>query len=160
MFVRMSGPDDYRLLLRDLWADGAAFVLIEHDVVPRAEQVAELEACDKPWCHFGYCPGDWVPTFGCVRFSRELIAATPGIFDDPSWPWSQLDAHFAVEARNQGWSSHWHYPHVLHTRFLVKDDRGREERRLLTRDEESHILRAEEQRLRSLRPTVAAGSQA
>lgn len=154
-FIEIDGPDDYRLELRRRWMIGEAFTLIEHDVVPTREQLAAIEACERPWCFFGYCPGDWVPTFGCVRFSAELIAGTQGVFDDPSWPWDQLDARFHVEARRRGWEHHWHYPHVHHTRFHVKDARGIETRRELDRAEELHILRAEEERLLRLAGSAA-----
>lgn len=150
LFVEMDAEDSYRLLMKDLWARGEAFTLVEHDVVPTAEQVAELEACPYPWCHFGYCPGDWVPTFGCARFSRNLIAGTQGVWDDESWPWSQLDAKFAVYARALGWEHHWHYPHVLHTRFSVINRDGNESRIEPHHDLELAILNAEKVSLEAL----------
>lgn len=156
----MADADSYRLLLRDLWQQGDAFTLVEHDVVPTDEQLDALELCDEPWCHFGYCPGDWVPTFGCARFSRELIAGTRGVWDDPTWPWCQLDAKFAVYARGVGWKNHWHYPHVLHARFSIVDG-GIERREPLNQEYEFSILQAEVASLRQAakaHPTATAGS--
>jgi len=138
VFVRVDGDHGYRLLLQRLWANGEPFTLVEHDVAPTAAQLAALEGCERPWCHYGYCPGDWVPTFGCVRFSADLIAGTQGIWDDASWPWGQLDARFHVAARERGFEPHWHYPHVLHTRFPIFGERQK-----MTRDLEMYVLQAE-----------------
>lgn len=148
VFYPVEGRDDYRRLLRGFWRVGSDFVLVEHDVAPTREQLAELEACDRPWCHFGYGPGDWTPTFGCVRFRRDLILGTPDAFADPEWPWQQLDGLFAVYARSCGFEPHWHYPHVLHlrTQFQVAD--GVVVRRRLTLAEESHVLAAELESIR------------
>lgn len=156
-FISVPGPDSYRFLLRDLWEQGDPFILVEHDVVPTDAQLAALEDCEQPWCHFGYCPGDWVPTFGCVRFSAELIAGTRGVWEN-EWPWCQLDAKFQVYARELGWKHHWHYPHVLHTRFSIVEG-GLERREPLDREQELGILRAEMESLRAAsRPTATAGS--
>lgn len=148
-FVRVKGEHGYRLLLAEMWRRGQPFTLVEHDVAPRLGQIEQLEDCSEPWCHYGYCPGDWTPTFGCVRFSAELIAGTPGIFEDESWPWGQLDAKFQVEARRLGWEPHWHYPHVLHTRFAYLDEQGTHHRVRLGREMEMYLLTAETEMIRA-----------
>lgn len=153
VFVEMLEAASYRLLLKRLWERGDAFTLIEHDVIPAPGQIEELEACSEPWCHFGYCPGDWVPTFGCVRFSAELIEGTQGVWDDETWPWSQLDAKFAVHARGCGWKHHWHYPHVLHSRFSVNRN-GVETRERLNEELELVVLSAE---VESLAAAIGSG---
>lgn len=123
-FVRVDEAHGYRLLLAELWRRGEPFTLVEHDVVPTRAQLAALEECDRPWCHYGYFPGHWIPVFGCVRFSAELIAGTPGVWDDESWPWSQLDMRFATVARALGWRAHWHSPHVRHGGNSIVDGDG------------------------------------
>lgn len=123
-FVLVDDRDGYRKLLRDLWENGEAFTLVEHDVVPTRDQLDALEACPDPWCFYGYHPGHWIPVFGCVRFSAALIAGTEGVWNDPSWPWSQLDARFAAYARSLGWKPHWHYPHVRHEGAEINDEHG------------------------------------
>lgn len=122
-FVRVEPEHGYRLLLAELWREGAAFTLVEHDVIPTQAQLDALESCDRPWCFHGYFPGHWVPVFGCARFSADLIAGTSGIWDDASWPWCQLDMKFATVARAQGWTPHWHSPHVRHggTEFVTSE---------------------------------------
>lgn len=141
-FIRMEDDDHYRRLMRSLWERGEAFILVEHDVVPTQVQLSALADCTEPWCHYGYCPGDWIPTFGCVRFSAELISNTPGAFADVSWPWGQLDAKFHVFAREAGMTPHWHSPHVLHCGFHVIDGPSFQKIRL-TREQELYILQAE-----------------
>lgn len=123
-FVAVDAADGYRLLLADLWAEGEPFTLVEHDVAPTRDQLAQLEECPRPWCHYGYFPGHWIPVFGCARFSAELIAGTPGVWDNPSWPWSQLDMKFATAARELGWRAHWHSPHVRHSGNSIVTSEG------------------------------------
>jgi hypothetical protein len=113
-FIEIEAEQGYRELLAELWREGEEFTLVEHDVIPTRAQLAELEACSEPWCHYGYFPGHWIPVFGCCRFSARLIAGTAGVWDDPSWHWGQLDARFAQVARERGWRPHWHSPHVRH----------------------------------------------
>lgn len=113
-FERMEGPDSYREFMAALWREGEAFTLVEHDCAPTRDQLDRLETCAEPWCYHGYFPGHWVPVFGCVRFSEQLIAGTSGAFEDRNWLWDQLDARFAVYARERGFRGHWHYPHVRH----------------------------------------------
>lgn len=128
-FVEVDDDDGYRLLLAELWRAGEPFTLVEHDVVPTRDQLAALEECSRPWCHYGYYPGHWIPVFGCVRFSRELIAGTQGVWGDESWPWSQLDMKFATYARERGWRAHWHSPHVRHggTSIVTAEGESRSE---------------------------------
>lgn len=123
-FVRVEGDHGYRNLLADLWSDGEAFTLVEHDVVPTRPQLDALDVCDEPWCFYGYYPGHWVPVFGCVRFSAALIAGTPDVWGDDAWPWDQLDMKFATEARSLGWKPHWHSPHVRHDGTMFVDADG------------------------------------
>jgi hypothetical protein len=95
------------------WSAGDSFVLVEHDVVPTEAQIAEIESCAEPWCLYGYAPGFWLPVFGCVKFSAELIAGTAGVWEN-EWNWDVLDQNFARFAVSQGFQPHWHYPHVHH----------------------------------------------
>ncbi len=114
LFVEVESADGYRELLRSLWQAGDAFTLVEHDVVPTTEQLDALDHCEKSWCYYTYFPGQWIPMFGCVRFSADLIADTQGVWNDESWMWNQLDMRFFAYARERGWRAHWHYPHVSH----------------------------------------------
>lgn len=147
-FVRIEHNDHYRLLLGEMWERGEAFTLVEHDVVPTRAQIESLEQCPSPWCFYGYHPGHWVPVFGCVRFSSELIAATRGAWDDPSWPWNQLDAKFHLYARERGGIPHWHYPHVKHD-ALYGCETG-EERLPLSDELRSMLIEREAESLREI----------
>jgi hypothetical protein len=148
-FFEITDGDGYRLLLRRLWKAGEPFILVEHDVAPRREQLDALVACDHAWCHFGYVAGDWVPKFGCTRFGSEIIAGTQGVWDDESWPWGQLDARFAGAALSAGFLPHWHSPHVLHLRNAYVGTDGREQR--IRYDDQTNLrfLQAEAETLRA-----------
>ena len=124
LFVEVDESDGYRLLLADMWERKEAFTLVEHDVIPTREQLDALDACPEPWCHYGYFPGHWVPVFGCVRFSAELIAGTQGVWDNEAWQWSQLDMKFATVVWERGWRAHWHSPHVRHGGTTFVDESG------------------------------------
>ena len=76
-----SDVQAYFRLLCDLWAEGQDFLLIEHDMVPTAGAVAEMEACGKWWCTNPYVCNEWGTlievAFGFSRFRAGLMAAEP-----------------------------------------------------------------------------------
>lgn len=157
-FVELTEDDSYRMLLRDLWLIGDPVIVVEHDVAPTAEQIQCLRSCDRAWCHYGYVAGDWVPKLGCVKLGRELIAGTQGVWDDPAWPWGQLDARFAGAARAAGFDPHWHYPHVLHLRNVYVGVDGNEHRVRYDRQTEMVFLQAEIESLRGELHAAASAS--
>lgn len=81
----VSGDDEaYWRLLRDVWADGESFVVIEHDVVCRPDILEGFESCPEPWCAHRYadmchpeCAEAWANMLGCTRFTADVIAAVP-----------------------------------------------------------------------------------
>lgn len=119
MFDLGERHDAYRELLEECWADGRAFLLIEHDIEIRAGVVEELEACPEPWCSFAYAIG-WPPglidsSLGCTRFSAELLAATPSLISDlPVRDWRRLDCEINPRLRTAGYAPHVHEPAVKH----------------------------------------------
>ena len=129
--VRMIGPGDYPDFLQRCWTSGEPFALVEHDVVlwPGAlEPLCEPWTCDKPWCGYSYEAGIHrrLPTFGCVRFSAELIAATPGVFTADQWrfdayprDWRYCDQQLAHAAWAAGFQWHQHFPAVTHAKGLL-----------------------------------------
>jgi hypothetical protein len=50
-FHNLTGDDEayFRLLAR-LWRAGAAFMLVEQDVVPPDNAIEGLTSCARPWC--------------------------------------------------------------------------------------------------------------
>lgn len=117
--VDVSGAvDAYRLLLERLWADGEAFLIIEHDIEIHRWVVPELESCPEDWCLFPYgLVGGYLVegSLGCTRFSAALIQAEPGLIGSlPTRDWRRLDCELLGKLRQVGREPHVHQPPVLH----------------------------------------------
>ncbi len=115
------------LLLRH-FREGAAFCVVEHDVLPWPGALAELAACPEPWCGYAYSPGRHlrVPTLGCVRFRAEFLAAVADALTVDAWrvdlfprTWQYVDQQIAVTARRRGFEWHQHFPAVTHAHWFA-----------------------------------------
>jgi len=117
-------PDAYWRALARVWADGEAFIAVEHDVELTPEVLPQFAACPEPWCSFGY--GD-IPTgalvigqqIGAVRFRAELVQAHPDVFEsiEPrDRGWTGLDMPLHRELWRRGLVAHFHLPPVAHHR--------------------------------------------
>jgi hypothetical protein len=81
--VYVGARDDaYWELLNGLWSERRSFIVVEHDIVVRADTFEELENCPFEWCSFG------APYFvgvhhglGCVKFSDTLISRHPRLME-------------------------------------------------------------------------------
>lgn len=121
--VDVSGDDyAYARLLEELWAAGETFLLVEHDIVPTPQTLAELALCDHPYCA---APYPWTthlgPALGCTRFSSlfvrtypdaaRIAARLPSNFGAPGH-WRQLDVRLmqSVLRDRYGWQPHCHRP--------------------------------------------------
>lgn len=86
-WVEMVGPFDYAHMFADRWSAGETFIIIEHDVVPPLDGLDIMRACEHDWCGYGYGgPSDGYGidlALGCTKFSAELIAQTPDLWDRP-----------------------------------------------------------------------------
>ena len=123
--VNVSASDtSYTALLARLWAAGEPFTVVEHDIVPHPGALAELEACDWPWCSFAYRLGSIVHAgLGCTRFSASLLAAVPDAVErtwaestdvHPPGHWCSADDRLARVLRAEGHVQHVHAPPVTH----------------------------------------------
>lgn len=77
---RSTRDDDYAYgrLLRELWADGEDFLLVEHDVVPTPEHLARMAECPNPYCAAPYAWQQAVGvTLGFTRFRSILLRTYP-----------------------------------------------------------------------------------
>ena len=77
--VYVGARDDaYWELLNGLWSKGQSFIVVEHDIVVRADTFEELENCPYEWCSFGapYFVGVY-HGLACVKFSDTLISRHP-----------------------------------------------------------------------------------
>lgn len=132
-----SDPFAYWRLMCDLWADGEAFLVVEHDVVCRPDVLVSFDECDCDWGVFPYtpichweCQEAWANMLGCTRFSAAIIAAVPDAVS--SIPPEQRDWHNLCDGiagdkvggmpaplrpgslRAANFSHHWHFPPVRH----------------------------------------------
>lgn len=139
IFVDVSdGPDAYWGALRDIWAKGGDFAIVEHDVVVGPDVLAQFATCPEPWCVFGYdpichpeCQEAWRNQLGCTRFRAEIMAACPDALS--SIPksrrnWQNVCDEIAGDKiggvdqptlrprslRAAGFTHHWHFPPVRH----------------------------------------------
>ena len=115
----------YWRTLCDWWAAGEAFMVVEHDVVCRADVLVQFDACPEPWCAFPYddmchweCMEAWANTLGCTRFSAELMAAVPdaltSITRADHLDWHNVCDGLGGNLRAAGYTHHWHFPPVRH----------------------------------------------
>lgn len=121
------GTDDaaYFRLLRDLWAAGETFTIVEHDIIPSREALASLDECGADWCACPY-PYVWrevVAGLGCTRFRAPLMERQPDVFDviagmadgrHPPMHWCRLDAWLHVTLRDRGEPRCDRHPQVGH----------------------------------------------
>jgi hypothetical protein len=111
------GPgDEYWRLLRDTWAEGKQFFIVEHDVAVWQGGIRALAECAEDWCTYPtMCHGRMVTTtFGAVKFGAQLIERNPGFFSDIPPTWFHLDSGFADK---MGWPyirPHAHWPPATH----------------------------------------------
>lgn len=117
-------PTSYTRLLERLWASGEPFALVEHDIVPHPGALAELAACDWPWCSYAYRLGSIVHAgLGCARFSASLLAAVPDAAEQtwrestdvhPPGHWCSLDDRLRRVLARAGFAPHVHAVQVRH----------------------------------------------
>lgn len=113
---KVDDGDAYWRLLRDQWAQGREFFIVEHDVFVWQGGIRELAECPQDWCTLPtMCHGRMITTtFGAVKFGQQLVERNPGFFEDIPQTWFHLDANFADK---MGWpfiKPHAHWPPATH----------------------------------------------
>lgn len=115
---KVGDDDRYWRLLKERWDEGSEFFTVEQDVFVWQGAIRILHDCveARGWCTLPtICHGRPITTtLGCARFSDQLIAKNPGIWDDIEPTWYHLDAHFSDK---MGWPyirPHAHYPLATH----------------------------------------------
>jgi hypothetical protein len=99
-----DSPTRYWEVLRDAWADGESFILIEHDLEFDDKALSALEACPRPVCTVA----GW---FRLTRFRSEMMRAIPDVFESlrPSerhWIPMEWQARTRMERAGFGLHSH------------------------------------------------------
>jgi hypothetical protein len=77
------GDDDeaYFRLISRLWSDRRSFLIVEHDIVPSAEQYHEMLICPEPWCagvHKLHDAAEEIWSLGRMKFGSALLRAHYG----------------------------------------------------------------------------------
>ncbi len=115
----------YHDLLARTWADGAGFVVIEHDIVVYPGAIRAMLDCPEPWCVTVYrCNSEYDGYLGCVRFSDALVRAEPDALDaagrltygPPPRYWGWVDNRLGQVLTDRGYRKHRHWPAVTHLR--------------------------------------------
>jgi hypothetical protein len=111
-----ASSDAYWNLLNDLWQKGETFILVEHDILPWPGALEELWQCPGLWCANSYDQrGIGIyHSFGCTKFSAELIRRLPDVWSRIGHHWSRLDSEFEWQACQAGLRPHPHRPPVIH----------------------------------------------
>lgn len=118
-YAPMVSDWSYWELLRDLWADGRSFIIVEHDIVVNETTLDELRVCDHDWCAmpFPYRGNTHAYSLACAKFSSALIARHPDLMEavgqmsdskHPPGHWCRLDAWIYAELMGRGESRHDH----------------------------------------------------
>lgn len=117
----------YSHLLRELWAEGKDFVIVEQDVVITDDVIPGFTWCDCMWATHPI-PRHRPPhdplyaSLGCVRFHADLIAEHPDLIEvaarfssgQPAGHWAYLDVAIDVTLRGRGYEPHVHDPPLVH----------------------------------------------
>jgi hypothetical protein len=114
--IKVGKDDGYWRLLRDAWAEGKEFYIVEQDVIVWQGGIRQLSNCGEDWCTFPtMCHGRMISTtLGAVKFGQQMVERNPGLFDDIETTWFHLDASIADK---MGWPyirPHAHWPPATH----------------------------------------------
>ena len=115
-WVDVSGDvEAYYRLLRDTWAEGERFIVVEHDNVPTAEVLQELWDCPYAWCGSPYLVmGRIQAALGCTRFHEVLLKTVDDLWvqvpftraEYRAWPHLDVVMHMALVERGVGMHIH------------------------------------------------------
>ncbi len=117
-YVDLNGDDhSYWRLLKEIWEKGETVTIVEHDILPWPSAIEEMLACPAIWCGYSYDQRGigLYHSFGCVKFTSELMKQTRHIWDDvEDRHWSKLDTQFEWKTFQLGIRPHQHRPAVIH----------------------------------------------
>lgn len=122
--IRQAETNAYFGVFRELFAEKAHFLNVEHDIELRLDVIAQLNECPEPWCVFPYegpCQGELLyESLGCTRFRTEMFPDTimtevqETVDGLGARDWRRLDMHLSARLKWHGFSPCHHYPVVVH----------------------------------------------
>jgi hypothetical protein len=115
----------YWMVLRDWWAAGCGFVVVEQDVEVPEGAFAGFASCPQPWCAHPYDCGSMVNVLalGCTKFASWLCREHPdavdvagNLADDglPVGSWRRMDTRLMRVLREAEMVCHAHHPPAVH----------------------------------------------
>lgn len=127
-FVELDAADPYAYsrLIIERWLQRTGLLIVEHDVIPPAGGLAELEVCPEEWCTFWHqCAGIPVnDTFGCVKLAQGLTERLYFLADQALRrvrlhkvqyaTWQATAGNMAYRLRQAGLSPHVHDRSTVH----------------------------------------------
>lgn len=89
-----ADPLAYGAALAARWDGPGDWLIVEHDVAPSVELVAEMMACERLTCFAGYGPAveSVAATLGCTRITERARRRTGAWPVPPGITWHVLDA--------------------------------------------------------------------
>lgn len=133
----MLEVEAYYNLCAQLWREGEAFAIVEHDVELLGGELAAFEICPEPWCAHSYevFAGDVATAYGgpfalgCVRFSADLMASYPWAVEEagkldlhpvhPPRSYAVMDSTLTCILRKVA-QAHQHHPNVKHHHNYIR----------------------------------------
>jgi hypothetical protein len=116
--VKLETLYSYDMLFRELWAIGAPFILVEHDIIPWPGSLAQLWTCPEPWCGFTYpLYGEYRNYLGCTKFEPARLGECPlpeGTLVSFEGMDRIIEKTLLMRAR-EDWKSPPKFKHHLHT---------------------------------------------
>jgi hypothetical protein len=137
--VPMLEVDSYFELLRELWALGETFAIVEHDVELPGGALEAFEDCPQLWCAHSYevFAGDIATAYGgpyglgLSRFRAELLARWPdaveaaGEMDQhpvhPPRSYAVMDSTLTGALRGRSVPVCQHFPNAVHHHHYNRD---------------------------------------
>ena len=125
-----ADPLAYYRLVRELWAAGDTFLLVEHDIEINEQALLQAEKCPCVWGVSPYSGpggiGDLLcASLGFVRFRAELMKDEPDVLSEigkvadggleiPPGDFRRLDVRLSTELKLRGYEPHVHASQVHH----------------------------------------------
>lgn len=127
VFVELdrTDPGAYAKYVASRWPMRGEWCIVEQDMAPTPEQLAELARCERRWCRFPYdYDGRTIPgSFGVVRFRHGLRADWPRAaaemarhnHNTVTWPhWASVSERLGAILTRHGETPHVHDSVVAH----------------------------------------------
>ncbi len=127
-----ASEESYFEMFERLWAEGETFINVEHDVLPAAGLLEEMDACTEEWCVGAYANGTAAVQrwhLGCMKFGSQLIRRHPQVIEwtaeSGQRDWGALDGRLIGAMGRVGQvAPHQHPGSITHLHGAMHRRRG------------------------------------